>query len=171
MTSPLPLLAVNDDLRFLVLECESQGASEAAARWLDAGLVVRRVRGRKERTWKGLFDEFSAALQFPAYFGENADAFDECIADLAWLPPRNGYVIVVGEPGQVLINAGAGALSALVSSLQRAAQEWARPVDLGEWWDRPAVPFHVVLQAAIGDAATVTRRWTEAGALVLPFFS
>lgn len=167
----LPLLAINDDARFLCVEVEPEEAGEAVSGWLDAGLVVRLVRGRKMRTWQGLFDEFAAALQFPAYFGENADAFDECIADLAWLPPQTGYVIVVSEPDQLLADAGAGALDALVSSLRGAAEEWAKPVELGEWWDRPAVPFHVVLQSAKGDAAVVVKRWTEAGASVAPFTS
>ena len=33
-----------------------------------------------------------------------------------------------------------------------AAEEWSRPVERGEWWDRAAVPFHVVLA---GESATV----------------
>ena len=169
--NPLPLLALNDDARFLCLEAEPEEASEAISGWLDAGLVVRLARGRKMRTWQGLFDEFAAALQFPWYFGENTDAFDECIADLAWLPPQNGYVIVLSEPEQVLIDAGAGALDALVSSLQGAAEQWAAPVELGEWWDRPAVPFHVVLQPTSSDAPAVVKRWTDVGASVVPFVS
>lgn len=167
--NPLPLLSVAEEPRLLVVEAEPKDVSEAVRGWADAGLVVRVVRGRKMRSWQVLFDEFAAALQFPSYFGENADAFDECIADLAWLPPQNGYVIVVSEPDQVLVDAGTGALDTLVSSLQRAAEEWARPVELGEWWDRPAVPFHVVLQSAVGDAPVVVKRWAEAGASVVPF--
>jgi hypothetical protein len=121
------------------------------------------------RTLQRLFDEFAAALQFPGYFGENAGAFDECLADLGWLPPREGYVIVINDPDEVLAGESASALSWLVGSLARAREELARPVELGEWWDRPAVPFHVVLQPAAGDAAKITRRWADAGASVLPF--
>src|SRR5262249_52404434 len=47
--------------------------------------VVRVIRGRKSRTVRAFFDEVSAALQFPYYFGENWAAFDECITDLDWL--------------------------------------------------------------------------------------
>lgn len=38
------------------------------------------------RTVAQLNDEFSAALQFSAYFGENWPAFNECLKDLDWLP-------------------------------------------------------------------------------------
>lgn len=169
MTSPTPLMRVSSDLELLVLECDPGAASEAASGWSESGLNVRVVRGRKMRTLQDLFDEFAAALQFPWYFGENADSFEECLADLSWLPPREGYVIVVNHPGEVLADAGAGALSWLVASLARACKEWAHPVELGEWWDRPAVPFHVVLQPAVGDAAATTQRWADAGALILPF--
>lgn len=169
MTSPLPLMRVSNALELLVLECEPKGANEAVAGWSDSGLVVRVVRGRKMHTMQDLFDEFAAALQFPWYFGENADAFDECVTDLGWLPPQSGYVLVISDPGEVLAEAGADALAWLTDSLTRAGEEWSHPVEQGEWWDRPAVPFHVVLQPAPGDAATVAARWTAAGAVVLPF--
>jgi hypothetical protein len=34
-----------------------------------------------------LLTELAVQLRFPAYFGENWDAFQECIRDLSWLPP------------------------------------------------------------------------------------
>lgn len=170
MTSPLPLMRVPvafDEL--LILEGEPKAASEAVSGWAESGLVVRVLRGRKMRAMPALFDEAAAALQFPWYFGENADAFDECIADLGWLPPQSGYVLVITDPAEVLADAGADQLSWFVDSLTRACEEWARPVEQGEWWDRPAVPFHAVLHAVSGDTATVTQRWSGAGASVKPF--
>lgn len=35
----------------------------------------------------------SEAMGFPAYFGHNWDALDECITDLSWVPGR-GYVVL-----------------------------------------------------------------------------
>jgi len=39
----------------------------------------------------------SKALQFPAYFGSNWDAFEECITDLSWLEV-DGYALLVYNP-------------------------------------------------------------------------
>jgi hypothetical protein len=41
---------------------------------------------------KTLFAVFATSLIFPDYFGENWDAFEECVRDLSWLPA--GRVIV-----------------------------------------------------------------------------
>ena len=169
MMNALPLMRISEKFELLLVECDSKSASAAALAWADSGLTVRVVRGRKMHTCERLFDEFAAALQFPWYFGENPDAFDECITDLCWLPPQSGYVIVVTDPNEVLADADADALAWLVGSLSRARDEWARPVALGEWWDRPAVPFNVVLQSLPGDAASAKVRWATAGASVRSF--
>lgn len=47
--------------------------------------AARYLRGKKCIYLPSLFNEFSAALQFPYYFGENWDAFDECLNDLSWI--------------------------------------------------------------------------------------
>src|SRR5947209_1850287 len=81
---------------FHVLVATETDASELRAGLPDSpsGRVVFRViRGRKARTKSALFDEFAAALQFPYYFGENWDAFDECLTDLSWLP-GDAYILL-----------------------------------------------------------------------------
>lgn len=140
-----------------------QGIHSAAFGWAESGLVVRVVRGRKMRSLPALFDEFAAAFQFPLYFGENTDAFDECISDLDWAPTVAGYVVLITEPDQVLADAEAHELGWIVGSFTSATQEWAQPIDRGEWWDRPAVPFHVVL-AGEGDVVErAARVWATVG--------
>lgn len=160
----LELMTVEVDFRPRLFEGDAQAVGSAAMEWAATGLTVRTVRGRKMRTLGGLFDEFAAALQFPLYFGENADAFDECIAELETLPAGEGYVVVISEPDQVLADTDADALEWLVRSLRSAAAVWARPIDLGEWWDRPAIPFHVVLAGESDARESASARWTTAGA-------
>ena len=108
-------------------------------------------------------DRFAAALQFPPYFGENKDAFNECIADLGALPAGEGYVVAITEPDQVLADASAQDLRWLVNALESANASWSQPVELGEWWDRPAVPFHVVLMGENDVVERAARRWSSAG--------
>lgn len=163
MTDSLALMRVEAEFRPFLLEGDAQVIGSAVFGWIESGLTARVVRGRKMRTLGGLFDEFAAALQFPLYFGENEDAFNECIAGLESLPAGEGYVVTITDPDQILADAGGEMLGWLARSLESAAKEWAQPVELGEWWDRPAIPFHVVLageREALGVAAS---QWASAG--------
>lgn len=119
-------------------------------------------------TEQGVFDEFGAALQFPHYFGENWPAFDECLTDLEWLPSNAGYVLVATDADEVLIAEEDGSLRVLSRLLMKAIEEWATLVALGEWWDRPAVAFSVVLQVAPARADACRDRWQGAGAVIEP---
>src|SRR5947209_15322277 len=73
---------------------------------LGSQLAVRVVRGSRMRRVDDLFGEFSAALQFPYYFGNNWAAFDECLADLDWLPAK-GYILIISEASTLLSEARA----------------------------------------------------------------
>lgn len=120
------------------------------------------------RTVSSLFDEFAAALQFPSYFGENWAAFDECLADMDWLPLAVGTVLLVLDAERTLGDDD-NDLPTLVRVLASASRSYATPIERGEWWDRPAVPFHVVLQSDIGRVGTVRTRWAGAGARLVAF--
>lgn len=169
MTDALVLMKVEPELHPLMLAGDVQSIGSAMSDWVESGLTARVVRGRKMRTVGGVLDEFAAALQFPLYFGENKDAFNECISELEALPAGEGYVVMITEPEQVLADEDARELNWLARALVSAAEEWAQPVDLGEWWDRPAVPFHVVLAGERGQVESAARRWSRAGATPLPF--
>jgi hypothetical protein len=160
------LRSVEAELRPFVVPGDRRATSVVAGRCEQDGLTVRVVRGRKMRTVRGLFDEFAAAFQFPYYFGENWAAFDECLADLDWLPPGAGYVVVISEPDEVLCESDVVDFPILVSVLQGAAAEFRVPITRGEWWDRPAVPFHVVLVGGASPSA-VEQLWRGAGANVV----
>lgn len=153
------LTTVEPELRPIQLEGDSQAIGTAVVGWLGAGLTVRVVRGGKMKTLDGLFGEFAAAFQFPSYFGENPDAFDECIADLESLPADLGYVVVVTEPDLVLVDEPRW-FAWFADSLASATKRWGMSIELGEWWDRPAVPFHVVLAGEGSVVRAAARRWS-----------
>lgn len=161
MSSVEHLLRIEAGTPLLTLSADARTTAEFALGWADASLTVRSVRGSKARTREALFDEFSAALQFPYYFGGNWPAFNECLADLDWLSRQTGFVVLVYEAAQLLQEEQPEELAVLVRAIQNAAATFGNAVNDGEWWDRPAVPFHVVLQEGNGEALG---RWKAAGA-------
>src|SRR3954468_14606746 len=120
----------------LLFRGDQKMTAEAAWGWREAGLTVRVVRGRKMRTVGQLFDELSAALQFPYYFGENWAAFDECLADMDWLPMNVGIVVAVLDSADLLADEPDVELGALVRAIANAGESYAQPIESGEWWDR-----------------------------------
>lgn len=173
MTATDTLLQIDPHAALLLLEGEPRKVGhphptlgQAVLDWSAAGMRVRTVRGRKARTLDGLFDEVAAALQFAYYFGENWDAFSECLSEMDDLSPDSGLVVVVNEPEQVLDSAHEADLRVLVEIIQSAAETYAQPIQLGQWWDRPAIPFHVVLMPLPAAAALTRSRWTAASARI-----
>jgi hypothetical protein len=118
-------------------------------------VVARVLRGQKSRTARHLFDEWSAALQFPRYFGENWDALNDCLADLQWLP-GDAYVLLIADGDKVLDKEPPAQLGALLKVLEHVAGEWSKPKANG--LPRPARPFHVVLQCSKEDLPSFQER-------------
>jgi hypothetical protein len=118
------------------------GASEfSGVRYqAPADYVARELRGAKMRTCAGVFDEFAAAFQFPYYFGENRDAFDECLRDLdEFVGPAPGYVALVRDSVELLAD-------------EPGALDWfgAAMADAAAYWSGKGVVYRVVLQGATG---------------------
>lgn len=84
------------------------------------------VRGSRMVTVSDAFNEFSAALQFPQYFGENWSAFDDCITDLRWIPKSRVDIWLI-DFSDALRGAGQGNLSSLLDSLSKATEYLAAP--------------------------------------------
>jgi hypothetical protein len=165
--APSQLREVTLPPRFLLRASDPKTVASEARAWRASELNVWFLRGPKMRTVDALFDEVGAALQFPYYFGENWPALDDCITDLEWVPPRAGYVLVLAE-AEMVLDDERDALNVLRRVLTNAVTEWAKPVELGEWWDRPPVPFSVVLQTNPQDLERCRARWIEAGAVIEP---
>ncbi|WP_216898596.1 barstar family protein [Nocardia alni] len=103
---------------------------------VSADYMVRELRGSKMRTVAGVFDEFAAAFQFPYYFGENKDAFDECLRDLdEFVGPALGYVALVRDSSELLAD-------------QPGEREWFTSAidDCARNWSARGVLFRVIMQ-------------------------
>lgn len=123
------------------------GVRHAMEHSCDAsGIAIRCLNGQDMTNLAGVFETFGRALDFPDYYGRNSAALDECLSDLSWLPAP-GYVLLVAKSSSLLAHEPASEMTWLLTLLERICEEWSRPISLGEEWDRPAVPFHVVFQA------------------------
>ncbi|WP_054815701.1 barstar family protein [Nocardia arizonensis] len=113
---------------------------------VPAGYRVRELRAEKMRGVGGVFDEFAAAFQFPYYFGENKDAFDECLRDLDdFLGAAPGYVAVVRNS------------SALLADEPRERDWFAGAMrDCADYWAKRQVAFRVVFQGEPPSARVAT---------------
>lgn len=106
---------------------------EIAVELAPSVIVVR--LGERLRRREDLFREFVRELSFPGYFGWNWDAFEECLRDLSWLPPRVKIRIV--DEGGALSSEPADARDACRSILQDAASYWSSRGDRAfEWGER-----------------------------------
>jgi hypothetical protein len=111
--------------------------------------AVRIVRGRKSQSLDAFFDESAAALQFPYYFGENWNAFDEVINELSWMPAE-GYVFFFSSADLLLCAATANDFRLLVETLCEVHDAYAKG---------PKLRFDAVFQGATPEAiATITAR-------------
>lgn len=116
--------------------------------------TARVVRGKHATTETAFFNECAAALQFPLYFGENWDAYHDCMLDLAWLE-AHGCTLVIADALHLLEKAKAEALSQFVQIITEAAQQWNKLA-------KPK-PFHVVFHAKPAEEAAVKTRFQAAG--------
>jgi len=114
------------------------------------------LRGKRMRNREGLFDQFGALLQFPDYFGENWDAFLDCMRDLSWLR-ADGLVLVLWDAASVLADADPKALDILIDIFEDAGGSSA-----GDEADA-GIPFHIVLHATPEQASSLQARLTAVG--------
>ncbi len=98
------------------------------------GFVVKRIEGRRCATKGALLSEFARALEFPSYFGQNWDAFEECLTDLSWMSAA-GYLIVVTNAEQIL-RGHEEDYATFIDIVRAAGLEWAAT---------RAIPFRVVM--------------------------
>jgi len=125
------------------------------------GLAVRVLRGGNMQSTDGFYNEISAAVQFPLYFGRNFAALDECLADLEWLPAE-AYTLVLFESPSILKLSEDGAAEAFFKLLARISDEWAAASSPDAVTERKPTPFHVVFHSGTAEAAEMIRRMERA---------
>lgn len=87
MTDTLDAL-LRGELPPKLYRCASRARPETITRLAAAhGWRVYRLEGREIGGKADLLNRSAAALRFPAYFGHNWDAFEECLNDMSWEPP------------------------------------------------------------------------------------
>lgn len=137
LSAPKPPWIVNATTQMTGLPAAEEGLAES-------GITVRVLRGSKMRTKSQLLSEFASRLAFPEYFGANWDALADCLGDLDWLRGF-AYVIMIEEAEELLAEEPPDQLRLFSELIERVGARWAERISLGEDWDRPAIPFHVVL--------------------------
>lgn len=99
----------------------------------DLGFKLFRLIGSEIRNKDALFEALNRTMKFPAYFGGNWDALEECLRDLEW-SPAEGYVILFEEP-MYLFEASCDVFVTFLEVVIAVSVEWAT--------DR--VPFYLIL--------------------------
>jgi hypothetical protein len=151
-----PLLQPKAPWLYLLEATESEAYDRMRAVQTSAtcSVAARLIRGQKATTVAALFDEFAAALQFPPYFGENWDAFDECLSDLEWLQ-ADAYVLFILNAVRVLEKGSPEEARQFWTLLARIGAEWAKAVEGNR--PRSAKTFHAVLQCTHEDQARLRK--------------
>ena len=64
----------------------------------ENGFAFFLLRGNEIHTKADFLSSAAAALSFPDYFGNNWDAFEDCLTDMSWQEAR-GYVLLLDDFG------------------------------------------------------------------------
>jgi hypothetical protein len=111
------------------------------------GMYVAVLRGDRMQTFKSLYQEVAAALQFPYYFGNNWNALDECIKDLEWLwLSAKTFVIGITSSELILSRESNDDSYAFGVLLKETCEFFSMPYDEDKEWGRPSIPFHIIMQ-------------------------
>ena len=106
-------------------------------------LFLTSIDGKDCSNKKALLNTFSSKLKLPDYFGNNWDAFDECLNDLEWLD-SNQYVLFFKNFEETLTQ-DIDELDVFLEIIEEAIKEWTLGVDYDI--DRLPKPFHFIIQA------------------------
>ena len=94
--------------------------------------------GRFARDKASFLATVAAAMDFPAYFGHNWDAFEECVNDLSWAP-AGGYVLLYDQLWWLACT-HAHTWQSARAILEEASRRW----------EKEGVPFYTLVRGTLG---------------------
>ena len=104
------------------LSDEDVARLEADALALGHAIFVVDLAGAEDKA--ALLERTASALHFPSWFGHNWDAWFDCLADMAWIAPTTGYVLLLRRAGG-LRRAAPEVLDTAMAVAEDAARFWA----------------------------------------------
>jgi hypothetical protein len=108
--------------------------------------LVVYIRGGKAQSVATALDQFAAAFQFPWYFGDNLDAFWDCMCDLSWLWPFARISVVIFDANLFLSQERPVEAKKFIDLLSDIIQYWSADAgDAGRTSSQP-VAMDVLLQ-------------------------
>ena len=104
-------------------------------------------------------DEIGAAMGLPENIACNLHAMEEHLEMIYTHQPGQEFVVVLENADVV------ASLAFWVSVFHAVGQGYARPVDQGAWFDRPAMAFHAVMECESDDGLALLCRtiWRATG--------
>lgn len=81
------------------------------------------LNGERSKNIKAFLHEIGELFNFPGYYGENMNAFYDCINDLSWIDQPN-YALVIRNYSQFLANDPEGTSTEYLSILDKISKEW-----------------------------------------------
>jgi hypothetical protein len=78
---------------------ERTAATVIAAEAVHHGWRFAQLDGRQITTKPEFLRACAGALNFPAHFGNNWDAFSDSVRDLSWAPAERGYLVLYDNAG------------------------------------------------------------------------
>lgn len=99
------------------------------------GFQFFHIEGKDIANKTDLLKASAKVMSFPAYFGSNWDAFEDCITDLDWVA-ANGYILLYTQPENFARN---------------NPSDWATAIDIFrsavEYWQAKSTPMSVLIKA------------------------
>jgi hypothetical protein len=99
----------------------------------DEALGLFELDGNRARSKGDLLDQLADVMSFASYFGNNWDAFEECVNDLSW-KSAPGYVLIILDAFSLVQHLPEEARTAI----------WILVLAVRNWWGR-GISFHLVL--------------------------